>query len=627
MASIQHGAKKNLDIFELLNDLQSARLNDQRSNMPRNSQNLENPWLQDVLRHPPPYPMIAVPPSGGYWLEDPANQRPNSWVSKEESEKAAKAFRNQFKGREHQNYYGLDSTENPIVISVKLDTHNEVFDVVIRTNESTSTVCVKESQAQTDAKLSWLASQARVDCDCLYPVISPRAPDLILKFDEHSSMNKYKFGVLYQKFGQLTEEAIFGNRGHSPAMEEFLDLIGQRVELSSHEGYRGGLDTKHGQTGTHAVYNKYQDNEIMFHVSTLLPYVDTDPQQLQRKCHIGNDIVAIVFQDANTPFSPDMITSHFLHAYIVVQVIDPCSDKTRYRVSVTAKEDIPHFLPPLPTPAIFRKGPEFAKFLLAKLINAETACLQGAAQFKRLEQRTRSSLLANLYQDLSAMTTQYLGIPEYPTDVDQGPGAKNNKSTIIDSVKRVLSSKSKLENGNHSQHVKITKSKSTLGYDAFQPSPSIKPPSVSPQRETDSGRGSVDTERRWSSSVMTSHPQLLRPHFNNGTSESDDSSLNSVEVEEHSGQPPGSSQGPYISGSVTTVPIDGASPNSSKDLKFREEISKLKGDKLELLRQNMSAQRELKMLRERETQLQTDLSMASREIQRLHRNARQAGHT
>ena len=36
----------------------------------------------------------------------------------------------------------------------------------------------------------------------------------------------------------------------------------------------------------------------------------------------------------------------------------------------------------------------------------------------------------------------------------------------------------------------------------------------------------------------------------------------------------------------------------------------------------MSAQRELKMLREREVQLQTDLTMASREIQRLHRNAR-----
>ena len=74
-------------------------------------------------------------------------------------------------------------------------------------------------------------------------------------------------------------------------------------------------------TGTHALYEVHKGHEIMFHVSTLLPYIETDSQQLQRKCHIGNDIVAIVFQEANTPFSPDMITSHFLHAYIVVQAI------------------------------------------------------------------------------------------------------------------------------------------------------------------------------------------------------------------------------------------------------------------------------------------------------------------
>ena len=57
----------------------------------------------------------------------------------------------------------------------------------------------------------------------------------------------------------------------------------------------------------------------MFHVAPLLPYSDTDRQQLQRKRHIGNDIVALVFQEGDTPFSPDIITSHFLHAYIVVR--------------------------------------------------------------------------------------------------------------------------------------------------------------------------------------------------------------------------------------------------------------------------------------------------------------------
>merc|ERR1711971_1217146 len=148
------------------------------------------------------------------------------------------------------------------------------------------------------------------------------------------------------------------------------------------------------------------------------------------------------------------------------------------------------------------------------------------------------------------MTTQYLGIPEHGTDVcGSGAGSDVNhagskrgqsSSTIIESVKRALSSKTKFEstmNGNsissgllggnssggltsNREHVRLSKSKSTLGYDAFQPSHNmlhpIKPPSVSPQRETDSGRGSIDMERRWSSvqnsAQLQLHPGNLRPH-------------------------------------------------------------------------------------------------------------------
>lgn len=65
--------------------------------------------------------------------------------------------------------------------------------------------------------------------------------------------------------------------------------------------------------------------------------------QLQRKRHIGNDIVAILFQEENTPFVPDMIASNFLHAYVVVQVVNPCSDNVLYKVTY-----LPHYGPTLP---------------------------------------------------------------------------------------------------------------------------------------------------------------------------------------------------------------------------------------------------------------------------------------
>lgn len=54
--------------------------------------------------------------------------------------------------------------------------------------------------------------------------------------------------------------------------------------------------------------------------------------QLQRKRHIGNDIVAIVFQEESTPFVPDMIASNFLHSYVVVQVENACTDDVLYKV-------------------------------------------------------------------------------------------------------------------------------------------------------------------------------------------------------------------------------------------------------------------------------------------------------
>ncbi|XP_064822557.1 rap1 GTPase-activating protein 2-like [Oncorhynchus masou masou] len=70
----------------------------------------------------------------------------------------------------------------------------------------------------------------------------------------------------------------------------------------------------------------------MFHVSTKLPYTEGDSQQLQRKRHTGNNIVAILFQEENTPFVPDMIASNFLHAYVVVQVENACSDNVTYKL-------------------------------------------------------------------------------------------------------------------------------------------------------------------------------------------------------------------------------------------------------------------------------------------------------
>ncbi|NXX65909.1 RPGP1 protein, partial [Spizella passerina] len=286
-----------------------------------------------------------------------------------------------------------------------------------------------------------------VNVDRFYPVLYPKASRLILAFDEHVLSNHFKFGVIYQKLGQTSEEELFGTTEESPAFAEFLDVLGQRVQLRDFKGFRGGLDVTHGQTGSESVYCHFRDKEIMFHVSTKLPYTEGDAQQLQRKRHIGNDIVAIVFQDENTPFVPDMIASNFLHAFVVVQLeqggaqgtlykVPPVPQRPRARgargvspspphppqVSVTARDDVPFFGPPLPDPAVFRKGPEFQEFLLTKLINAEYACYR-AEKFAKLEERTRAALLETLHEELQARSQAMLGLSPDDERPDNGGAA------------------------------------------------------------------------------------------------------------------------------------------------------------------------------------------------------------
>lgn len=229
-----------------------------------------------------------------------------------------------------------------------------------------------------------------------------KASQLLKNFDEHEISKTYKFGIIYMKKGQITEEELFSNPTHSESFEEFLNFIGKRIKLKDFKGFKGGLDTSFGQTGDESVFEMYHDKEIMFHVSTLLPYNKNDSQQLERKRHIGNDIVTIIFQDDNTPFAPDMIASNFLHSFIVIQKVpkdDSIDEPTRYRVAVTSRHDVPNYSPEIPENGIFEKSDLFKEWLLLKLINAELACCK-ASKFRTLRTRTRNILIDELYQKL-----------------------------------------------------------------------------------------------------------------------------------------------------------------------------------------------------------------------------------
>ena len=219
--------------------------------------------------------------------------------------------------------------------------------------------------------------------------------DELVAMEQSLHSTNYKFGVLYAKEGQ-TQNEMFGNNAPSPQFERFLELLGERVNLLGWKGFRGGLDVKHGHTGTESVFTKFGmvgdgkeiEFDIMFHVSTLLPYSDKDAQQLERKRHLGNDIVVIVFLegDGQVPYDPNILKSEFNHAFIIVQ---PLAGDKGYRVNCIYKSGVPECNPFLPGPDYkFEHGSAFRSWLLAKCINSERVSCE-CVTFSQKLKRTR----------------------------------------------------------------------------------------------------------------------------------------------------------------------------------------------------------------------------------------------
>ncbi|XP_055366005.1 rap1 GTPase-activating protein 1 isoform X7 [Betta splendens] len=477
----------------MIERMQGSRMDEQRCSFPPPLKTEEDyipyPSVHEVLGRKSPFPLILLPQFGGYWIEgtnhelgDVEQLQPLSpgTRTKLECNTTATLYRKHFLGKEHFNYYSVDGALGHLVFSIKYDVigDQEHLRLMLRSKLKTHHDVIPIScltEFPNVVQMSKLVCE-EVNVDRFFPVLYPKASRLIVTFDEHVISNNFKFGVVYQSFGQTSEEELFGNSEESPAFVEFLEFLGEKIELHNFKGFRGGLDVTHGQTGTESVYCNYRNKEVMFHVSTKLPYTEGDTQQLQRKRHIGNDIVAIVFQEENTPFVPDMIASNFLHAYVVVQVMDPCSDNVLYKVSVTARDDVPFFGPALPNPAVFKKGPDFHDFLFTKLINAEYACYK-AEKFAKLEERTRSALLETLYEELHANSQAMMGIGGEEDKLENGSAGGGG---FFESFKRVIRSRSQsMDAMGHAFKKPHTVSTSLSGSFNHNPAESPKFPGIS----------------------------------------------------------------------------------------------------------------------------------------------------
>lgn len=259
-----------------------------------------------------------------------------------------------------------------------------------------------------------------------------RLSEELAHMEDRMLIKAYRIGVVYAGLS-VEENTMFGNNEPSDGFKAFMGWLGKYVKLKGYKGFRGGLDVEHNTTGSHSYATDAHGFDIMFHVSTELPHTDKNPQQVERKRHIGNDVVVIIYQDGPTakPFCATSITSKFNHVYIVVQAIpstpeagscstslsgatkrknprsknskrnvvevedtshqhqtsQSCSRK--YRVAVVSKHGVHCHGPALPgSEHVWSLDDTFRQFLLTKIVNAERAAYYapgfGQARTRRL---------------------------------------------------------------------------------------------------------------------------------------------------------------------------------------------------------------------------------------------------
>ncbi|KAI8911064.1 hypothetical protein EDD86DRAFT_189658 [Gorgonomyces haynaldii] len=326
----------------------------------------------------------------------------------QESEKDVLWYRDNFLGKPHLNYLAPDTTRGPLAVSLIKD--QGTYKALVRTNLGCDRLSVPANKVSNSffRKVFGLPPKTQSVFDAMgyvLPVNQIKAckdqnlPNELLAMEERQVIRSYKFGVIYCAPGQTTEAQALMNSHESSSSEykEFLKLLGETIQLSGWRGYRAGLDVSGANnTGTQSIYTKWQGYEVMYHIATMLPHRPEDPQQLEKKRHIGNDLVIIIFQQGPDVFDISSIASHQNHMIAVVRPKDG-----GYSLQFLAKDGVPTFIPDIPVNPVIQSDPVSRDFFLHKLVQGERAIYKAPSFAPKLS-RTRSVLLYDIATKFSS---------------------------------------------------------------------------------------------------------------------------------------------------------------------------------------------------------------------------------
>lgn len=326
-----------------------------------------------------------------------------------------------FQNSTHLNFVGEDQVDGGyVIVSLKTVASQNGNSCVVRTKDGDSVLQITLPAKPPKNPSGWLLFLRRnAEFSAVVPkhvklfhVTDSAFPATLSQLERKLGRTDYKIGVVYAKEGQTEEEEYLSNDRGSSEFDEFLNFLGDRITLQGWSKYDGGLDTSKNATGKHSVFTEWRDLNIMFHVSTLLPLLpegngddDDEDRTQEKKVHIGNDIVVVVFLEGegeDSSFNPRKFVSHFNHSFILVS---PVRQKglTLYRINTVYKAAVPTCLPDIPADSIFEKSDQLRELLLAKIVNSDRAACQ-VPEFA-------SSLASLRYHQLYNAGKQYQGKP------------------------------------------------------------------------------------------------------------------------------------------------------------------------------------------------------------------------
>jgi hypothetical protein len=181
---------------------------------------------------------------------------------------------------------------------------------------------------------------------------------VIKQFNRSFTVDGHKVGVIYIGENQTNEVEILSNIQGSSDYTEFLSGLGTLTKLKGAKFNTQGLDRQSDSDGEYTFCWRDRVTEIVFHVTTQMPTnLDQDPQCINKKRHIGNDFVNIVFNNSGKPFQFDTFPSDFNYVNIVITpesresfIASRFRSKTHaknafYKVQVMSKPGFPEISP------------------------------------------------------------------------------------------------------------------------------------------------------------------------------------------------------------------------------------------------------------------------------------------